>query len=684
MSPVTFLEYVVNSVAADPSFAEEMTPEETERLRALQAYADPEAAAAGVSMAQAAEMEGFDAETMRAAYAEYFSAQPGYTPESMTLASFADFLSGTVLEDGHFAATLPEDFESTLRRVETMSNLQQINEQMSAAQLAEFFGMTQADAEDVIGTYRQTDTGLMSVQQFLSYLNLPEVWDPVSGALSDEQKIMLPRINAAVQSAVNSEQLSETQISQTTALPMSIVESVFEALSPEAEEPTESMLIQEFLVAVTSDAYATVIDEEDMAELKQMQSVVNTALQNGQFSYRQMAEITGLSAQQASDVYTRFSRQQASGQTMSPSEFAHFAASQNAQTDSLEASEITRLRSDSVIMDTAQRGNALSPDDAAPFFGLSGAEAKLLYTFHDSFTPAGSAWIISLADLLEFLASDEGSALVPEDRLDQLRLDARVAAAAADGEEFTAEDMAEMLSLDASFVDQVYLLYMVETGEVNSWTIPLYELIGFVTDTGDGAYPEEGLAWVRQLKPLIDAVVTGKQYSALGFYMLLEGLGQNVDESTVELIYLYYATVHNSSGLWTLSPLELVDFLAANVLEQPAYSAYMDEAMQTQIRELQRQIEASRARLKGPDYSLMTINTTLSLDSPEMRELFEEIRSDLDSTLIGTYYLTGNVPLTYEMAQDFTGKWMLLTLLTDVCAFAGACFMVDPSWSLWF
>lgn len=671
-----FLDYLLTAFTDDPLYAEELTPEEKARLEGLRTYADAQKAAQQVSASEAAAALGINAETMRDVYTAYFARQSSYSPEAMNIAALLDFLQGDAAANAHFSQLLPSGFADTAARAERMTSLTDINRQMSAAELASFLQLDTSAVREIVGIYHQTDTGLMTLPQFLSYLTSPDVFNSreMLSEFTTEQRVELPRLNAAVQAAVVGDPLSPDGISQITALPISIVDSVFEALSPDEETQVASMELPDFLTAVTSGAYQNAINENDMAALVRMRSVVELVPENSQYSAAQMAAVLNLQSSQTAAVYTLYSRTQAEDETMSPQEVIGFVLSDPDRRALVGSDGAALLESDRRFMDAAQSG-PVSYDQAASLFGMEVQDAKLLYTYHDALTAAGAAWRIPLNDVADFITEADSPAAPMVSPADRERLSAitGILQAAADGKEFTPEEMASLTGINESLAQQVYRSYLVASGEVETWTIPLSDLIDFIATTGDTGYQGTGLEWIRQLSPLIHAVADGRQYSALGFYMLLASMGQDVSESAVELIYLYYAATHNSSSAWTMSPLQLINYLADDVLKQPAYSAYMDSTMQSRILELQQQIENAAQRLKGENYSIMTVRTPLPLDSPQMRELFDTVTTDLTDTLAGTYYLTGNIPVSYEMSQDFPLKFILLMLLTDLCAFAGCC-----------
>ncbi|MBD5560459.1 MAG: hypothetical protein HDQ87_08930 [Clostridia bacterium] len=677
MSADTFLEYILSVIAEDPQYAEEMTASERERLERLAVYADPASAQEALSASAAASRLGIDEESMRIIYAEYYAANSAYSPPDMSLPEFIHFMQDSVLTSDYFSRQMPEGISRELDRAESFTDAAANNQQMSPAELSTYLGIGENAVRNIIATYHQTDTGQMSLPQFLIYVTSPAVaGTDFYSSLSEQQRTELPRLNAAVQAAIAGQPLSADRISPITGLPIQIVDSVFDALSPEGETPVSSMMLSSFLTAVTSGAYQNEISEEDMEQLERMQSAVEAAPQALQYSASQIAPLTGLDGSQASRVYTMYSREQASGETMSPYELVQYVDAEPGLQEEIGSSAADTLTEARRLMEAGQ--STLSPETAASLFGFSSREARLLFAYHESMQASGASWAVPLGTLLTFLTAEDSPAedLVPQADREALRQWARLAAAAADGREYTPAEMAELLGLDADFTRQVFRRYLVDSGEIETWAVPLQDLINFIATTGDGGYQGPGLEWIRQMAPLIDAVAADKQYSALGFYMLLDSLGQHIDESTVELIYLYYAAMQVRNTVWTMSPLGLIDYLADEVLEEPAYSAYLDENMSSRIRELQDEIEAAGRRLKGANYSIMTISTDLPLESPQMRTLYDTITSDLQTTMVGTYYLVGDIPVSYEMSRDFTPQLSLLSLLSGVCAYIGACIVM--------
>ena len=150
---------------------------------------------------------------------------------------------------------------------------------------------------------------------------------------------------------------------------------------------------------------------------------------------------------------------------------------------------------------------------------------------------------------------------------------------------------------------------------------------------------------------------------------LLGNFGTEMDASSLELLYLYYSALNYSDPNWTMSIMELFDHVEDNMINDPRFSAFMDESMKEELRKSKEQIEESVSQLRGPRYSIMMISTTYEAESEETETWYRALQSELKDTLSGDYHLIGTTPMNYEMKDSFRHELLLLTLLTALSIF---------------
>ena len=115
--------------------------------------------------------------------------------------------------------------------------------------------------------------------------------------------------------------------------------------------------------------------------------------------------------------------------------------------------------------------------------------------------------------------------------------------------------------------------------------------------------------------------------------------------------------------------LELLDFIVLELPENPLIGNMISDEMIEGAKEFHRQIAEGIKRLKGPEHSLMALQTTLPDESEETEAFIRTLEERCKERLTGEYYLIGNSVMAYEMSGSFTGELNRITILTALAIF---------------
>ena len=149
---------------------------------------------------------------------------------------------------------------------------------------------------------------------------------------------------------------------------------------------------------------------------------------------------------------------------------------------------------------------------------------------------------------------------------------------------------------------------------------------------------------------------------------LLGGISDKFDESAVELLYLYSASLKQENAHSTMSPEALVKHIEKLASEQP-FSSLLTAEQKGGITKVREQLDDGVRQLKGETHSRMTVTTELPIES-EKTALFVRELSDLcNERLSGEHHLVGNSIMVDEMESGFGREQLIITLLTAVSIF---------------
>ena len=233
--------------------------------------------------------------------------------------------------------------------------------------------------------------------------------------------------------------------------------------------------------------------------------------------------------------------------------------------------------------------------------------------------------------------------------------------------------LAQSLGMNAEQVTQLFMLrYGMEY--TPDKTMSLYEFVSFLTEKVipnpqyAAAFDDATKAKTYQTKMITDAVVSDKEFTPEEMTELLGGISDKFDESAVELLYLYSASLKQENAHSTMSPEALVKHIEKLASEQP-FSSLLTAEQKGGITKVREQLDDGVRQLKGEAHSRMTVTTELPIES-EKTALFVRELSDLcNERLSGEHHLVGISIMVDEMESGFGREQLIITLLTAVSIF---------------
>ena len=241
--------------------------------------------------------------------------------------------------------------------------------------------------------------------------------------------------------------------------------------------------------------------------------------------------------------------------------------------------------------------------------------------------------------------------------------------------EYEYSELAEMLGMESAQLKQLYLLYQIEYGDTSDWKISIDEFVSFIkTDVlSDESYASQMDAETSSLltsaETLIDAVISGREYSFEELADIFGGLTDELDENTMELFGIFYGSQKNYNDEWTLSIHQMFDYIANDMMADPLFEDFLDEDMRTAVSDNRSTIEDGIAQLRSENYSRLILNTTYSEESPETSAFLSNITETFGNALAEKHYFVGTSVMNYEMETTFDKEMLTITLITAISIF---------------
>ena len=237
----------------------------------------------------------------------------------------------------------------------------------------------------------------------------------------------------------------------------------------------------------------------------------------------------------------------------------------------------------------------------------------------------------------------------------------------------TSAALAQTLGMDAEQVIQLFMLRY-GTEYTPDKTMSPYEFVSFLTDNvlpkpeyavmfDDGTKTK-----LYQTKAIADAVVSGKEFTVKEMVEFVGKISNKFNDNTVELLYLYSASLKQGNDRSTMSPETLVKHIE-KLASEPLLSTLLTNEQKAGIAKARKQLDDGVQQLKGEEHSRLTVTTKLPVESEKTSAFVKEMTELCDEKLSGEYHLIGNSIMVDEMESGFGREQLIITLLTAASIF---------------
>ena len=753
MTLKTFADFIVNEVAADPTYGSMFDQEILSQLSQLQTYTDAQKMTTPYTYEGIASILGMDAETVKLLFVYYFAMTDNYDPGTMTLPEFVAFLLNDVAKDPTFSSYLDADSLKQIEQLAFYTDKAELQKQRTSEELASALGIDAAMAKILYALYNvpNADGNTMTLAQFTEFLTETLLKDPVFSSYFDEEtSSQLQMLDTLVQIIGSGEDLSIADLLDMDEDTITQLLYLFFSDDPEFQEAIASMTmtLSDFLDVIQEN-----MTEEELAQITQLEELIERAARGEIFDTAELAELFGISEEQVQELFglvlareepitlsdftdflvntvltddmisallTEEQKEQlqsidqliklaesgealdaatiaetfgiekdlidlifrlyygwdTSDTTMSIEEAVDFILSESVLQSFLDSDSLSQLQMMQKIIKATVNDTRFSYTELADFLGMDASMMKMLFTL-SAVQKDPAAQKLSMFTIINFLADhmDELGEFVDSSMKDQLLTAQAIINGAVSGRSYTAEQIASLTGMTSEQARQLFLLYISKHGNTSGWTLSIYGFINFLADNvlSNSSYADlidASLAdQLYSARTLINAVVSGKGYTAKQMAELLDGLADGFDPAMIELLYLYAESRTKSDPTWTMTLEGLFHFLTDDILNDPRFDSVIDDEMRKMILDAQSTLDDGKAQLVGANYSRMIITTSYPEESESTTAFISKLENYYKDHLNGETYLIGNSAMSYEMQHTFGKEYLMITLLTAFAIF---------------
>ena len=625
-----------------------------------------------------------DEDTLSLLYYNYYS--NGNLP-SMTIKEFIYFLTDDVMTNEMFASEIDASMTENMDMLKKMADVNELTKLMSASEMAEFFGMSEAEVKQLYMLYFTenggVNTGSMTLPVFADFLVNEVANNPMYASMFDENmKSQLQMILAFTDKDTINTPINYKQAAGLLGMDEESAKMLYVTYMAQSDSYTPAnMEIGTFISFICNDlvnnpalagSLAGAFDEAALAQMQQLMQLTDEAAITAQLPAAYLAQAFSMDEQTVSGIMMMTGNTTG---TMSMVEFVNVLMVPE-MAASLDAATLQQLGMMQSMMNSTVNHVTYSYSDMGALLGMAPSQTKMLYTFYEAGSQAES-WTVSVKNLVDFIIANQESfgATMGAEEVAQLVLLQSIMNGADSGAEYSAKEMGMLLGMGEAEVKPLYLLYISEHGNTSSWKVSVHKFINFlVTDVMNNeqmadAFDAETAKQLKGLKKLVDASVSGKRYSAAELTDMMQSMSDDMSANAMELLFMLYGGLKESNPEWTLTMDQLFTYLSEDLVNDERFSEMLGADFKEKIADAQEQMDEAADMLVGDNHSIMMINTTLPDESEETTAFMQMLEADCTESLNNKYYFVGNTPMAFEMSKTFDAEMNRITILTALAIY---------------
>lgn len=171
------------------------------------------------------------------------------------------------------------------------------------------------------------------------------------------------------------------------------------------------------------------------------------------------------------------------------------------------------------------------------------------------------------------------------------------------------------------------------------------------------------------LERLAEMAFSSRKYSSERIQSALSAAGVPVTRDEMDLLFLYALSRRDYDESWTMTPVQLLDYVADTLLVDPALSRFIEAPMRAQVDSARNEMRTRGALLRGPEISAAAVITNYAYEAPDSFDFVQQALELADETLTQKHYWIGESVMYKELKDGFPRELTLLTVLTVLAIF---------------
>ncbi|MDO4544226.1 MAG: MMPL family transporter [Clostridia bacterium] len=599
----------------------------------------------------------------------------------MSAGEFIDYVSELAKDDELVSSYLSADLLENIDLLDSFSDPETLTRGMTAAETADFLDMDEAEVQSLMlyyyTLYGGVDSGSMTLSDFVDFVSNELIQNPDYSAMIDQDaSSQLNALSTYTDVGAMQRRRSSAEMAEFLGLDSSAAQLIYVYYFAQSSSYTpQAMTFTEFVSFVNgvsaNPQFSEMMDASLAQQLSGLAVFSDPQTVTQPMDAATLSQYLGMDAEVMQQLIILYH----GGDTTATSMSLQQAVDALLSSGMADATQTAQLQLLQTIIYGGINGTQYGYSELATLLGADGGSMKFLFTLHDAYNGADMG--LSVQNVINFIADNSASfgSMVDSATLSSLGTARRLINTAVAGTEFSAAELAEFLGMDGQQTASLYLVRMLMQGDTDGWQLSISDFVDFIADdvlsdeAMAGQIDADAAETLVLANALIKAVVSENKLTAAEMSELLSGFSPEANSNSIGLLYVYYDSALNYDSSWQLSIEQLVDYLLYEAADDPRFELVLTEALEEELWKMEKELESGIAQMKGENFSLFVLQTTLKAESERTSEYIETLATYCDELLSGEYHLIGSSVMNYEMEGSFENEMLLIMALTAVSIF---------------
>jgi predicted RND superfamily exporter protein len=667
-----FVDFILKDVLNDSKYASSFDKTTISKLKQLQIFTDTSKINKAMKEEELANLFGMDKNQIEQLFLLYSTFENSDT--EMTLNAFANFALSMAKEDA-YKNLFDENTLQSLTLLSTLSNEKNINTKLDISSMKESlrqFGFSFDDQTlSLLYIYYTGNTteSKLTLNDFATTALSMASQDAYKDYFHQETIQLLQKIEL-LNSYYNKE-LPNGNLYSMFGIKQEIGEKLNQAITGDLNG-TYLMTPLQFINTLLGDTTILAqLDANQISSLKMATHIMNNV--STMYSAEEISLFLSQDKTVISMIYGVYDYQALNLKNISIKELINFLY-QNKENPLLSAhletaKELLTIGYQIVNHTTT----AYHYTEISQIIGVEESQVKQIFGVYDYHTKEKTMTPLSLANFI--IDNKENPLLsnkISASSFKQLTLVKEVMNATLNHKNYSPKQLSTLLNINSDTMHLLFSLYDSKYIKANE-TISLYDFVHFIVNNVmnnkefSGNFDYEKKEKLNTIASLMNQSLRKTEYTSNEAFAILKILSDDLDQSLIDLVYLYYNSQHEFDDTWTMTVEEFINYLNTDIIRDSRFDDFINADKRKTITNSKKTIDTSKELIVSDKYSRVILNTKYSFEGEDVYKFIESMENKVGDK--DGIYIAGNSSMAVEMSKTFNKELNKITLLTMIFIF---------------